>query len=47
MLLEQTPGVIHPRMNKKQKLELTWMGNGNKSRLESRSLLEDPGWNLN
>jgi adenine-specific DNA-methyltransferase len=42
MLLEQAPGMIHPRMNKKQKLELTWIGKENRPRLEPRILLEDP-----
>jgi adenine-specific DNA-methyltransferase len=42
MLLEQTRGMIHPRMNKKQKLELTWIGKENRPRLEPRILLEDP-----
>ena len=34
--------MIHPRMNKKQKLELTWIGKENRPRLEPRILLEDP-----
>jgi adenine-specific DNA-methyltransferase len=42
MLLEQAPGVIPLRMNKKQKLELTWIGKENRPRLEPRILLEDP-----
>ena len=42
MLLEQTSGMIPPRMNKKQKLELTWIGKENRPRLEPRILLEDP-----
>jgi adenine-specific DNA-methyltransferase len=29
-------------MNKKQKLELTWIGKENRPRLEPRILLEDP-----
>jgi hypothetical protein len=47
MLLEQTPGMTYPPMSKKQKLELMWIGNGNRPRLQPRSLLEDAGWNLN
>ena len=42
MLLEQTSGMIPPRMNKKPKLELTWIGKENRPRLEPRILLEDP-----
>jgi adenine-specific DNA-methyltransferase len=42
MLLEQTSGMINPRMNKKQKLELTWIGKETRPRLEPRILLEDP-----
>ena len=34
--------MIPPRMNKKQKLELTWIGKENRPRLEPRILLEDP-----
>jgi hypothetical protein len=42
MLLEQAPGMTPLRMNKKQKLELTWIGKENRPRLEPRILLEDP-----
>jgi adenine-specific DNA-methyltransferase len=42
MLFEQAPGMTHLRMNKKQKLELTWIGKENRPRLEPRILLEDP-----
>ncbi len=42
MLLEQAPVLIHLRMNKTQKLELTRMGKENRPRLEPRILLEDP-----
>jgi hypothetical protein len=31
-----------PRMTKKQKLELTWIGKENRPKLEPRILLEDP-----
>jgi len=31
-------------MNRKQKLELTWIGKENRPRLEPRILLEEPGW---
>jgi len=41
MLLAQAPGMIHLRMNKKQKLELTWIGKENRPRLEPRLLLQD------
>ena len=41
MLLEQTSGMINPRMNKKRKLELTWIGKENRPRLEARIVLED------
>ena len=33
--------MTHLRMNKKQKLELTWIGKENRPRLEPRILLED------
>ncbi len=33
--------MINPRMNKKQKLELTWIGKENRPRLEARIVLED------
>jgi len=41
MLFEQVPGVTHPQMNKKQKLELTCIGKENRPRLEPRILLEN------
>ena len=41
MLFEQTPVMIHLRMYKKQKLELTWIGKEHRPRLEPRILLED------
>jgi len=41
MLLAQTPGLIHLRMNKKQKLELTWIGKENRPRWNHVILLQD------